>query len=255
METVSVFKWPRELRQTYNYGAQVSFEADETVSYSCPMMPPGTAIRTWSSRGSGDAYLMASPQLPLLLHQRTYYFAMACEAFPAKSVYAQLSTFDEQGETIDQVTFQELSGTFSLPDEVASYELSLMNTNHHRLTFYQMVLMPAELSQRISWMGNVIGVAAAAFDTPQLDVIVACRNMANRNYPVNTKGATVIGAYTRATFQDPTQLTIALNDLTSRVWEMQHRLSEGTTIRIRRWGQVPETATQQLVELLHPTNV
>ena len=255
METVSVFKWPRELRQTYNYGTQVSFEADETVSYSCPMMPPGTAIRTWSSKGSGDDGLLVAPQLPLLRHQRTYYFAMMCEASPANSVYAKLTTFDQQNEVLDQLTFQGLSGTFSLPDEVVSYELSLVNTNHHRLTFHQMVLMPAELSQRISWMENVIGVAASTFDTPQLDVIVACRNTANRNYPVNAKGATVIGAYTRATFQDPTQLTIALTELANRAWEMQHRLSEGTTIRIRRWGQVPKIATQQLVELLHPTNV
>lgn len=255
METVSVFKWPRALRQTYNYGAQVSFETDETVNYSCPMMPPGTPIRTWSSRGTGDDYLLVSPQLPLLLHDRMYYFAMTCEAFPAKSVYAKLTMFDQQGETIDQMTFQGLSGTFSLPDGVVSYELSLMNTNHHRLTFHQMVLMPAELSQRISWMGNVIGVAASAFDTPQLDIIVACRSTANRNYPVNTKGATVIGAYTRATFQDPTQLTIALTELANRAWEMKQRLAEQTTMRIRRWGQVPTTATQQLVELLHPTNV
>lgn len=255
METINVFKWPRELRQTYKYGAQVSFEADESVSYSCPMMPPGTAIRTWSSQGSGDGNLLVSPQLPLLLHHRTYYFAMTCEVFPARAVYAKLTTFDRQGEVIDRTTFQGLSGTFNLPDGAVSYEISLMNTNHHRLTFYQMVLMPAELSQRISWMGNVIGVAASALDTPQLDVIVACRSAANRSYPVSATGATVIGAYTRATFRDPNQLTIALNELTDKAWQMKQRLSEQTTMRIRRWGQVPTVATQQLMELLHPTNV
>ncbi|KRK96869.1 hypothetical protein FD04_GL002146 [Secundilactobacillus odoratitofui DSM 19909 = JCM 15043] len=245
MQMVHVMHWERALKQAYNYGAQVTFERDGRVNYHAPMMPSGLPIYTWSSKGTTKGYLVP-PQLPLLQRGQTYAFDMQADVLPANSVYAMVELLDAAGNSLEQLTYQSLSGTFEMTDSAYDYRICLMNTNHDRVVFKRLVLMPVALKAQATVDAPFVTVTKT--NQAPITVVLAQQSGTTANFPVASEGPTIIYHFSSDMLHRPEMLP-ELQALMQRVLAIQPKTAR--RVSVLTWGNQPVSVFDTFLDLCH----
>ncbi|MEY8537904.1 accessory Sec system protein Asp3 [Lactococcus muris] len=139
MADTALIKWGKRFNQAYNYGSEITLESHR-VTFSSPMMPVGTTIKAWHSKGSyGED--RAAPLLPLLKPGKTYEVIFFIQENPKNQFRVNIDFRDQFGQITATQYFEELHFTFQYPHNAAHYSINLNNIKHEKLVFYDIILM------------------------------------------------------------------------------------------------------------------
>lgn len=142
METITLFFWPRELNNSFNFGAQATFHADHRVSYTNYLMPPGKVIHHWDSSGQ-------LVSLPLLANGKQYHFEFAGITAPDK-MFSQVVYLDQAGQELKKEEFDSLGGDIQLPDGANNYRIQLVNIRQTGTEFGYGLLSTPDIFQQMT---------------------------------------------------------------------------------------------------------
>lgn len=137
----SIIKWGKNYTDSYNYGSEIII-SNKKVIFSSPMMPVGTKIKKWNSKGNYSVS-RSSPTLPLLIGGSKYHLELFIKKDENNSLLYSIEFYDKFNNIINTKYFNDEYLDFLYPVEAVSYEISLINKKHKQIEFYFMLLLPA----------------------------------------------------------------------------------------------------------------
>lgn len=117
----------------YLYGTQLQL-VGKTLHYHNPLLASGKPLLKFDSRTNYQGE-RRSPDLPLLLPNRTYELSAAFETVPADRAYLQVDFYNRQNEVIWSYIQREKVGQFTCPEETFTYQILLFSAGCSDLTF------------------------------------------------------------------------------------------------------------------------
>ncbi|EOH91912.1 accessory Sec system protein Asp3 [Enterococcus pallens] len=179
MKNFYMIKWGADFNDNYNYGADIRFVESDYVRFSSPLMPSGTAIKTWHSRTEYHES-RKSPMLPLLENGQAYEIQVNAEFDNEDAVQIEIEFFDINNDVIDKLYFQNLKGHFTYPDNAMSYKVQLVNKKHQYMLFKYLTISDAGLTENfnIQYLEklNLIRVSENHAGNPSTSEIVVLKN-------------------------------------------------------------------------------
>lgn len=139
MADTALIKWGKRFNQAYNYGSEITLDSHQ-VTFSSPMMPVGTTIKAWHSKGSYGEDRVA-PLLPLLKPGKTYEVIFFIQENPKNQFRVDIDFRDQFGQITATQYFEGLHFTFQYPHNAAHYSINLNNIKHETLVFYDILLI------------------------------------------------------------------------------------------------------------------
>ena len=147
MHNFYIIQWGNDFFDNYNYGAEISFKDDGSVSFSAPFMPTGEVIKSWTSKSKFHVH-RKTPLLPLLAAEKSYTFNINATADHSVAMQVRIEFLDISGTVIEEANFSELSGEFVYPAKATSYQLALLNNHHQQIYFYYLTISETELLEK-----------------------------------------------------------------------------------------------------------
>ncbi|MGM0238854.1 accessory Sec system protein Asp3 [Enterococcus sp. AZ103] len=143
MENFFLIRWSHDYNDNYNYGANIKFLKDGKISFSSPLMPSGSVIKTWRSVTSFQSD-RKTPMLPLLAQENTYKIAVVGLLDEVEDIQLAIEFYDNDEQLIKRKYFTSLNGVFTYPEKAVSYQVLLLNKNHQTFVFDYLLI--ADLS-------------------------------------------------------------------------------------------------------------
>ncbi len=120
---------------TYLYGAQIRIRNKEDILYSSPLMPPGTAIKTWYAKTNFQAQ-RTEPALPLLDEERHYHLETHIEVKGRGMAMVRLVFLDIFGDVLEELSVRGAQQDFTCPAGTMDYRMELINAGITALRFH-----------------------------------------------------------------------------------------------------------------------
>ena len=180
MSLAYLLLWPTHLRNTYEYGCQVTVSPERVVTYRAPLMPPGEVIHQWRSKRNFAAQHLTN-ELPVI-QPNTPYFLQGHISVTGGGVYLRIQFLDEDGHTLDNTILDGTEGTFTMPPEATDYTIELVNTHHEQVVFHNLLLMDAATAAAYQFTVDpfVGSVTATAKDATAPHVALVVRQGATK---------------------------------------------------------------------------
>ncbi|MBS7576336.1 MULTISPECIES: accessory Sec system protein Asp3 [unclassified Enterococcus] len=147
MHNFYIIKWGRDYFDNYNYGAEIKFEADDSVAFSAPFMPTGDVIKSWTSKTQFQIH-RKTPLLPLLTSGNLYRFKIVATADHSVAMQVRIEFLDVSGSVILEKSFSDLAGQFEFPTNAVSYRLNLLNNHHQQICFNYLLIYDIALHDK-----------------------------------------------------------------------------------------------------------
>lgn len=140
--------FPYDLTNITVTGSTIQHEENGVVIFANEMLSPGAIICTWKSKTD---YLEdgVAPSLPLLRNDRKYHLKAILTADKDLAVQLQLTFMNINAEKIEVKNLDDLSATFTLPDDAVAYEIKLLNLNHKWIKFDHLELYSIEENSNV----------------------------------------------------------------------------------------------------------
>ncbi len=171
---------------------------------------------------------------------------MQADVLPANSVYAMVELLDAAGNSLEQLTYQSLSGTFEMTDSAYDYRICLMNTNHDRVVFKRLVLMPVALKAQATVDAPFVTVTKT--NQAPITVVLAQQSGTTANFPVASEGPTIIYHFSSDMLHRPEMLP-ELQALMQRVLAIQPKTAR--RVSVLTWGNQPVSVFDTFLDLCH----
>ncbi|KRM09940.1 hypothetical protein FD16_GL001480 [Paucilactobacillus suebicus DSM 5007 = KCTC 3549] len=256
---IYIIRWPREQHDTYNYGATISFDDSDRVSYASPMMPPGQALHTWHS-ATNYITQKTGPALPLLKQGVRYHIAAQFNESPAESVYVAIRFFDEDKLVVDEQFFNAEGGRFTYPFGAVRYDIALVNASHQSLTFDFL-----ELAEQRVWgnfefdydsNGGLLSATPKQFDdVADSELVLTQKNFTTVSCNLNTQRPIFYLLLNQRTTNNRDKTDLKLKHAYQMVMEKIAHLTDGTPqpgkIHLSRQGTQPDYVMQEMQGLLN----
>lgn len=143
MGLIYFIEFSRNARDTWSYGADLSYNSDGSVRYSNQRSGPVQSIQVWRNRMDAGV----GPILPILRCSSEYQLLADIDCEPENSLGFTVTFYDESKAEISSEFFQTLSATFTVPEETRSYQIALTNLNNVAFTFHSLLLaQPQDLT-------------------------------------------------------------------------------------------------------------
>ncbi|QUM67158.1 accessory Sec system protein Asp3 [Staphylococcus delphini] len=131
-------RWTQITPETFMYGSILRFKATETL-FENELMPSGIVIHEWKMMTNfEDDKVM--PTLPILQRNQTYRFHFDYHVQPVDSVYFKVIFKRRNGTVCDYQMIKGHDKDITVPDEMYSYVVQIINAASQHLTFRQLTI-------------------------------------------------------------------------------------------------------------------
>ncbi|GEO74093.1 hypothetical protein FD30_GL001898 [Levilactobacillus namurensis DSM 19117] len=184
MSLAYLLLWPTNLRNTYEYGCQVTATPDRVITYRAPLMPPGEVIHQWESRRNFAA-THNTADLPILQPGQSYYLT-GNVAVDDGGVYLRIRFFDDTGAHLTDAILDGIQGHFEMPLTATDYTIELVNTHHQQIVFRYLLLMDDLTAEAYTFTVNQFAgtVLATTVDATAPHVALVIRQGGTKPLPL-----------------------------------------------------------------------
>ncbi|MCI9570532.1 MAG: accessory Sec system protein Asp3 [Lachnospiraceae bacterium] len=131
--------WNEYAKDTYLYGAEVSFHAKDDVEFKNELIQPGAVIKRWFSKVNYQA-MRVEPSLPLIDGEGRYHISLDASAKPAGGLLLRLLFYDRYDSEAGSQIIRDGEGDFQCPLKTYSYEVQLINGGVTQLHFHSITI-------------------------------------------------------------------------------------------------------------------
>ncbi|WP_225416847.1 accessory Sec system protein Asp3 [Fructilactobacillus fructivorans] len=231
---MTVLTWGRYLKPMERYGAQVTY-SPTAVTYSSPLLSPGTSVYTWHSRlNFQDARMQG--ELPILLGKHRYHLASDFTAEPADSVYFKVTIYDQSHDFMKDIIINGHDGDFEYPEHASEYEISLVVKSNQSITFRYLILGEADNFKNLSFKVSP-DLKLTEFSYPkarELDVYIGRRDSGSWTVPVQSDHAQIFYRLSNNEINDPAKVDAVIDKLLKAI-KQDKQLGKLPT-RVRSYG-------------------
>lgn len=127
--------WNEYASDTYLYGTEIEFLAQDDVAFHNELMPPGTAIKTWYSMVNYQAGRI-EPSLPIIDGEGRYHIAVDIDCDVPGGVFLRLVFLGKNGDEAGSLVVDQPEMDFRCPLKTYSYKAQLICAGAHTIHFH-----------------------------------------------------------------------------------------------------------------------
>ena len=131
--------WNEYASDTYIYGSEIEFHAQDDVEFRNDLMPPGTIIKKWYSMVNFQAG-RTEPSLPIIDGEGKYHISMDIECDVSGGILLRLLFLGKNGEEAESLFVDSPEMDFKCPLKTYSYEAQLICAGTHYFHFHSFTI-------------------------------------------------------------------------------------------------------------------
>ncbi len=130
-----IILWREYSANTFLYGAAMHFLAKDDVEYDNPLLPPGTAVKTWMSKTNFQRDQL-EPALPLIDGERSYRVHLEADCDVPSGLLLRFSFFQKNGTPEGNFVMRGTDAEFRCPIRTNDYNVELIAAGAHHFHFH-----------------------------------------------------------------------------------------------------------------------
>lgn len=131
--------WSEQAKNAYLYGSEIKIYAKDDVEFKNRLIPPGTVIKSWSSKVNFQA-ARVEPSLPIIDGEGSYIIETNISCRNPEQYLLRLVFYDRYGTEAESLIVRNDKQLFRCPLKTYSYELQLICAGVSELHFHYITI-------------------------------------------------------------------------------------------------------------------
>lgn len=131
--------WNENAGDTYLYGSEIRFIAQDDVEFCNALMPAGTVIKVWYSMVNYQAGRI-EPSLPIIDGEGSYHVSLKIDTDVPQGIFLRFVFHGKNGEEAGSRVMDEPEMDLKCPLKAYSYEAQLICAGAHAFHFHSFTI-------------------------------------------------------------------------------------------------------------------